>query len=65
MSTTATEGNEVKVYAVFRSGVRVSDSEYDSPTSARPEYEYWNRILKRWPDGTKMDIRELHYRRRS
>ena len=57
--------SEVKMYAVFRSGIRVSDSEYDSKLSARSEYEYWQKLLKRWPDGTKMDIRELNYRRRS
>ena len=55
---------EVKMYAVFRSGIRVSDSEYDSKLSARGEYEYWVKLLKRWPDGTRMDIRELNYRRR-
>ncbi len=65
MSTTATEGNEVKLYVVLRSGVRVSESEYYSYDAARLEYEYWSRILKRWPDGTKMDIKEIRYRRNS
>jgi len=44
---------EPKMYAVFRNGTRVSDSEYD----------YWANIVRRWPDGSKLDIRELYYRR--
>ena len=54
---------EPKMYAVFRNGTRVSDSEYDSPTAARPEHDYWANIVRRWPDGSKLDIRELYYRR--
>lgn len=56
---------ETKMYAVFRNGVRVSDSEYDSPYAAQGEFDYWNRLLKRWPDGSRLDVRELHYRRRT
>ncbi len=54
---------ETPLYAVFRSGVRVSDSVYDSKFSAQREHDYWVNILRRWPDGTKMEIRELNRRR--
>lgn len=64
MSTTAIEGTEAKLYAIFRNGFRVSESEYDSKDRAYAEYDYWTGILKRWPDGSKLDIRELNYRRR-
>jgi len=65
MTTAAvTEGTEVKLYAVFRNGVRVSDSDYESERDALGEYEYWNRLLKRWPDGSRLQIRLLHYTRR-
>lgn len=54
---------ETKMYAVFRNGFRVSDSEYDSKMDAQREYEYWAGIIKRNPDGSKLDIRQLNYRR--
>lgn len=61
-----TVGNrtETVMYAVFRNGYRVSDSEYDSKLDAQREYEYWANIIKRNPDGSKMDIRALNYNRR-
>lgn len=54
---------ETIMYAVFRSGVRVSDSEYDSKGDAQRELDYWANILKRWPDGTKLEIRSLNQRK--
>lgn len=55
---------EVVMYAVFRNGFRVSDSEYDSKMGAQSEYTYWAGILKRHPDGSKLEIRALNQNRR-
>lgn len=64
--TDNTEVKEPTMYAVYRNGVRVSDSEYDSSFSAQTEYKYWENILKRWPDGSKLEVREINrYRRRN
>lgn len=65
MLNTPATGNEVTMYAVFRNGVRVSDSEYDSKLSAQTEHDYWVNLIKRWPDGSKITIRPLNYRRRN
>jgi hypothetical protein len=50
---------DVKMYAVFRDGNRVSDSEYDSKMGAQTEYIYWAEIVKRYPDGSKLEIRQV------
>ena len=55
---------EPTMYAVFRNGVRVSESEYDSKLSAKMEYDYWANLLERWPDGSRLEIRALNYKRR-
>jgi hypothetical protein len=58
-----TENNnktDVAMYAVFRNGVRVSDSEYDSKAGAQGEYMYWAGIISRFPDGSKLDVRPLN-----
>ena len=62
-NTMVSSDTETKMYAVFRNGFRVSDSEYDSKMDAQREYEYWAGIIKRNPDGSKLDIRQLNYRR--
>jgi hypothetical protein len=51
------------MYAIFRNGFRVSDSEYDSKLDAQRELDYWENIIKRHPDGSKLEIRQLNYRR--
>lgn len=64
MSNTATSSEtETKMYAVFRNGYRVSDSEYDSKLDAQRELDYWTNIIKRHPDGSKLEIRQLNNRR--
>ena len=64
MSNTATSSEtETKMYAIFRNGFRVSDSEYDSKLDAQRELDYWTGIIKRHPDGSKLEIRQLNYRR--
>lgn len=61
-NTTVNSQTETKMYAVFRNGYRVSDSEYDSKLDAQRELDYWAAIIKRNPDGSKIDIRQLNYR---
>lgn len=45
-------------YVVTRGGLRVSDREY--PTTNEPaalaEKEFWQKVVSRWPDGTKIEI---------
>jgi hypothetical protein len=51
--------NVNKKYIVTRSGTRVSDLEYDSKEKAKSEYDSWCNVVKRWPDGTKIQIEEF------
>lgn len=46
-------------YVVMRNGSRVSDEEYSSKDAAMSEYDHWNRIISRWPDGSKLEIVNL------
>jgi hypothetical protein len=62
-NNTVDNQTETAMYAIFRNGIRVSDSEYDSKLDAQREYEYWAGIIKRNPDGSKLDVRQLNYRR--
>lgn len=55
----ATESSDSVKYVVIRNGSRVSDSEYPTREDAKSEYEHWNRIVTRWPDGSKLEIVEL------
>jgi hypothetical protein len=54
------------LYAVFRSGARVSDSTYTDKKDnyAIQEKKYWERILSQFPDGTKIEILPVRYRDR-
>jgi hypothetical protein len=62
-NNTVDNQTETAMYAIFRNGIRVSDSEYDSKLDAQREYEYWAGIIKRNPDGSKLDVRQLNHRR--
>ncbi len=46
-------------YAVIRNGMRVSDSEYPTKDEAKSEYDHWNKVISRWPDGSKLEIVEV------
>jgi hypothetical protein len=48
-----------KRYVVTRSGLRVSELEYQTREDAQVEYDHWKGIVKRWPDGTKIEIVEF------
>lgn len=50
-------------YVVTRDGYRVSDIEYQNREDASNEYIFWNNVVKKWPDGTKIDIVELDRRK--
>lgn len=49
-----------KKYVVIRSGIRVSEREYDNVDDATQEVEHWQRILNTWPDGTKITVEEYN-----
>jgi len=49
---------EKKKYVVVRNGVRVSDQEYDSQSDAAEELNHWNSVIKRWPDGSVVEVVE-------
>jgi hypothetical protein len=49
---------EKKKYVVVRSGLRVSDMEYDTPADASEELKHWKSIIWRWPDGSVVDVVE-------
>ena len=49
---------EVK-YIVLRNGIKVSDEEYNDKLDAQREYEHWKKIIKRFPDGSKLEIKEI------
>lgn len=63
MTNTDVIGNDTIMYAVFRNGFRVSDSEYGSKMDAQREMDYWANIIKRNPDGSKLEIRQLNFRK--
>lgn len=54
----STAQNNIK-YVILRDGRRVSDLEYVSKDEAKVEYEHWKSIIKRWPDGSKVEIVEV------
>lgn len=53
-----------KLYAVFRNGFRVSNSEYESESFAQPELNYWKNIIGRYPDGSKLEVRAIYLKNR-
>ena len=46
-------------YAVIRNGMRVSDLDYLSKDEAKSEYDQWNKVITRWPEGSKLEIVEV------
>lgn len=49
-----------KKYVVIRSGIRVSEREYDNINDATEEVKHWQGILQNWPDGTKITVEEYN-----
>jgi len=58
----AEQNIEPTKYVVVRSGLRVSDTEYltSNNPSALAERDFWQRIINKYPDGTKMAIVEYN-----
>ena len=48
-----------KKYVITRSGLRVSDLEYENKERAQAEFDHWKKIISRWPDGSKIEISEF------
>lgn len=49
-----------KKFVVTRSGIRVSEREYETINDATQEVAHWTSILQRWPDGTKIAVEEYN-----
>lgn len=51
-------GEDAVRFVVTRSGLRVSDKDYPSVDNERAilERDFWKRVIKNYPDGTKMEI---------
>jgi hypothetical protein len=49
-----------KKFVVTRSGIRVSEREYDNVSDATEEVDHWKKILNTWPDGTKITVEEYN-----
>jgi len=56
--TNVSEEQLEQKYVVTRGGHRVSDREYSSPedTFAVSERDFWQRVVARHPDGTKIEV---------
>lgn len=59
MNTASDEGI---FYVVFRDENRVSDQNHETKELAQKEADYWNGILLKWPDGSKITIHQKHQR---
>lgn len=51
---------EQKFYVVTRSGLRVSELVYADKNDAKTEFEHWTGIVKKWPDGTRIELVEYN-----
>lgn len=51
---------EQKFYVVTRSGLRVSELVYTNKNDAKTEFDHWIGIIKRWPDGSKIELVEYN-----
>ena len=53
-----TNNDNYSRYVVVRGGLRVSDREYSTPNEpvALDEKAFWQRVVTRHPDGTKVEI---------
>lgn len=53
-----TPGQATPRYVVVRGGLRVSDKDYSKPDEDRAitEAAFWQKVVKRHPDGTKIEI---------
>ena len=54
--TPITRSKKNETYVVVRDNFRVSDKEYLNTADAENELSFWQRVVKRWPDGTKVEL---------
>lgn len=64
MTTNNTAANKrtPTVFIVYRDDHRVSDRDHVTKDLAQAEVDYWLKILKKYPDGSKMRIVEMPIR---
>lgn len=48
--------NQHSKYVILRNGIPISDEVYTNEKDAAIEYEMWQRIIKKWPDGSNVEI---------
>lgn len=46
-------------YIVLRDGIRVSEDMHNDLAEAEHEAEHWRKIIRTWPDGTKVVIKKI------
>jgi hypothetical protein len=46
-------------YIVLRDGIRVSEDMHTDLAEAEHEAEHWRKIIRTWPDGTKVIIKKI------
>jgi len=46
-------------YIVLRDGIRVSEDMHTDPKEAEVEAEFWRKVIRSWPDGTKVVIKKI------
>jgi hypothetical protein len=46
-------------YIVLRDGVRVSEDMHSKMEDAEQEAEFWRKVIRSWPDGTKVTIKKI------
>jgi hypothetical protein len=51
---------EEKFYVITRNGLRVSELVYVNKNYAKTEFDLWNGIIKKWPDGTRIELVEYN-----
>ena len=56
MSENKNDNSDGKFYAVYRNGRRVSDTDYPAPLFAQKELEHWQNVVKKFPDGSKVEV---------
>jgi hypothetical protein len=52
------ENKANKLYIVTRDGHRVSEHEYNTKQDANHEFNFWKKVVTKWPDGSKLKIEE-------
>ncbi len=46
-------------YIVLRDGIRVSEDMHSDLKEAEAEAEFWRKVIRSWPDGTKVVIKKI------